>query len=107
MLILARVQQAQGQVFVAQQQLAALLDKMPVSLSLPHPSQEIQTAQARLALSVGDHITMQRWGPGRPPHHDFSQHIEEELLLIFWLRTQGNLQEADRNLELLFVATQN
>jgi hypothetical protein len=49
-LLLARVQQAQGQVFVAQQHLTALLDKLPVSL--PHLAQEIQTAQARLALSV-------------------------------------------------------
>src|SRR5713101_1211249 len=106
MLILARVQQAQGQVFVAQQQLAALLDKMPVSLSLPHLSQEIQTAQARLALSVGDHMTMQRWATGRSPHHDFSQDIEEELLLSRWLRTQGKLEEASRQLERLLVATQ-
>jgi ATP/maltotriose-dependent transcriptional regulator MalT len=104
MLILARVQQAQGQVFVAQQQLAALLDKMPVSL--PHLSQEIQTAQARLALSVGDHMTMQRWATGRSPHHDFSQDIEEELLLSRWLRTQGKLEEASRQLERLLVATQ-
>ena len=104
MLILARVQQAQGQVFVAQQQLAALLDKMPVSL--PYLSQEIQTAQARLALSIGDHMTMQRWATGRSPHHDFSQEIEEELLLSRWLRTQGKLEEASRQLERLLVATQ-
>jgi LuxR family maltose regulon positive regulatory protein len=104
MLILARVQQAQGQVFVAQQQLAALFDKIPVSL--PHLSQEIQTAQARLALSVGDHMTMQRWATGRSPHHDFSQDIEEELLLSRWLRTQGKLEEASRQLERLLVATQ-
>ena len=104
MLILARVQQAQGQVFVAQQHLAALLDKMPVSL--PYLSQEIQTAQARLALSIGDHMTMQRWATGRSPHHDFSQEIEEELLLSRWLRTQGKLEEASRQLERLLVATQ-
>jgi LuxR family maltose regulon positive regulatory protein len=104
MLILARVQQAQGQVFVAQQQLAVLLDKMPVSL--PHLSQEIQTAQARLALSVGDHITMQHWATRRSPHHDFSRDIEEELLLSRWLRTQGKLEEAYRQLQRLLVATQ-
>ncbi len=104
MLILARVQKAQGQVFVAQQQLAALLDKMPVSL--PHLSQEIQTARAQLALSVGDHMTMQRWATGRSPHHDFSQEIEEELLLSRWLRTQGKLEEASRQLGRLLVATQ-
>jgi len=104
MLILARVQQAQGQVFVTQQQLAALLDKMPVSL--PYLSQEIQTAQARLALSIGDHMTMQRWATGRSPHHDFSQEIEKELLLSRWLRTQGKLEEASRQLERLLVATQ-
>src|SRR5258708_21020833 len=103
MLILARVHQAQGQVFVAQQQLAALLDKMPVSL--PHLSQEIQTAQARLALSVGDHMTMQRWATGRKPYHDFSQDIEEELLVSRWLRTQGKLEEASSLLERLLVAT--
>ncbi len=104
MLILARVQQAQGQVSVAQQQLAALLDKMPVSL--PDLSQEIRTAQARLALSVGDHMTMQRWATGRSPHPDFSQDIEEELLLSRWLRTQGKLEEASRQLERLLIATQ-
>jgi LuxR family maltose regulon positive regulatory protein len=104
MLILARVEQAQGQVFVAQQQLAALLDKMPVSL--PHLAQEIQTAQARLALSVGDHMTMQRWATGRKPYHDFSQDIEEELLVSRWLRTQGKLEEASSLLERLLVATQ-
>jgi LuxR family transcriptional regulator, maltose regulon positive regulatory protein len=104
MLILARVQQAQGQVSVAQQQLAALLDKMPVSLL--HLSQEIRTAQARLALSAGDHMTMQRWATGRLPHPDFSQEIEEELLLSRWLRTQGKLEEASRQLERLLVATQ-
>jgi LuxR family maltose regulon positive regulatory protein len=104
MLILARVQQAQGQVFVAQQQLTALLDKIPVSL--PHLAQEIQTAQARLALSVGDHMTMQRWATGRSPHPDFSQEREEELLFSRWLRTQGKLEEASRQLERLLVATQ-
>src|SRR5260221_5864467 len=104
MLILVRVQQAQGQVFVAQQQLAALLDKIPVSL--PHLSQEIQTAQARLALSVGDHMTMERWATGRSPHDDVSQDIEEELLLSRWLRIQCKLEEASRQLERLFVATQ-
>ncbi len=103
-LIQARVQQAQGQVTAAKPRLAALLDKMPASL--PHLSQEIQTAQARLALAVGDHMTMQRWATGRKPHHDFSQELEEELLLTRWLRTQGKQEEAFRQLERLLVAAQ-
>lgn len=103
-LILARVQQAQGHVFVAQQQLAALLDKMPVSLS--HLAQEIQTAQARLALPIGDHMTMQRWATGRLPHPDFSQEREEALLVSRWLRIQGELEEASRQLERLLADAQ-
>lgn len=102
-LILARIQQAQGQIFVAQQQLAALLDKVPVSL--PDLAQEIQAAQARLSLSVGDHMTVQRWVTGRSPHHDFSQKIEEGLLVCRWLRTQGKLEEASGQLEHLLAVT--
>ena len=103
-LILARVQQAQGQPIVAQQQLAALLDRMPVSSN--HLSREIQTAQARLALSVGDHLTAQRWATGHSPHHDFSQQIEEEVLLSRWLRAQGKLEDASRQLERSLATTQ-
>jgi len=103
MLILTRVQQAQGQVFVAQQQLAALLDRTPVSL--PQLAQEIQTAQARLALSVGDQVIMQRWATGRSPHPNFSRKIEEELLVSRWLRIQDKLEEASSRLEPLLVAT--
>jgi LuxR family transcriptional regulator, maltose regulon positive regulatory protein len=102
-LILARIQQAQGQIFVAQQQLAALLDKVPVSL--PDLAQEIQAAQAQLALCVGDHMTVQRWAAGRSPHHDFSQKIEEGLLVCRWLRTQGKLGEASDQLEHLLAVT--
>jgi LuxR family maltose regulon positive regulatory protein len=98
------VQQAQGQVFVAQQHLTALLDTIPVSL--PLLAQEIQTALARLALSAGDQITMQRWVTGHTPHQDFSQEIEEELLVSRWLRTQGKLDEASRQLERLLATAQ-
>lgn len=102
-LILARIQQAQGQIFVAQQQLAALLDKVPVSL--PDLAQEIQAAQAQLALCVGDHMTVQRWATGRSPHHDFSRNIEEGLLVCRWLRTQGKLEEASGQLEHLLAVS--
>ena len=103
-LILARVQQALGQALVAQQQLAALLDKVP--LSLPLLLQEVQTAQARLALSTGDQITIHRWATGRKPPHNFSQEIEEELLISRWLRSQGKLEEASLQLGRLLLATQ-
>ncbi|GHO80554.1 HTH-type transcriptional regulator MalT [Ktedonobacter sp. SOSP1-85] len=103
-LILARVQQAQGQAVVAQQQLAALLDKIP--LSLPLLLQEVQTAQARLALSAGDQITIHRWATGRKPQHNFSQAIEEDLLVARWLRSQGKLEEASHQLKNLLLATQ-
>jgi len=102
-LILARVQYAQDQTLVAQQQLADLLEKVPSSL--PNLLQEVQAAQARLALAVGDHVTVQRWATGREPQPDFSQEIEEELLLIRWLRAQGKLEEASCQLERLLSAT--
>ena len=103
-LILARVQQVQGQVLVAQQQLVVLLERMPASL--PYLAQEIQAAQAYLALSVGDQITMQRWATGHSPHPNFSRGIEEELLVCRWLRIQDKLEEASRQLEPLLIATQ-
>ena len=103
-LILARVQQAQGQILVAQQQLALLLDK--VLVGLPHLSQEIQTAQARLALANGDYMTVQRWATTRKPPHDLSQEIEEELLASRWARTQDKREEAPSRLEGLLVTIQ-
>jgi LuxR family transcriptional regulator, maltose regulon positive regulatory protein len=106
-LIQVRVQQAQSQVTAARQQLATLLDRIPASLS--HLSQEIQATQARLALATGDHMTMQRWATGRsahPPHPDFSQQLEEELLLTRWLRIQGKHEEAAHQLERLLATAQ-
>ncbi|HZR38882.1 MAG TPA: LuxR C-terminal-related transcriptional regulator, partial [Ktedonobacteraceae bacterium] len=103
-IILARVQQAQGQSFVAQQSLSAFLEKIPVSL--PYLSQEIQTAQARLALSLDDQVTVQRWVTSRTPRSDFSQESEEELLVSRWLRVQGKLEEASRQLERLLEVAQ-
>jgi LuxR family maltose regulon positive regulatory protein len=99
MLLQVRVQQTQGQITEAQQRLAALLDKMPA-----HLTQEIQTAQARLALVAEDHMTMQRWATGRKPHPDYSQRLEEELLLTRWLRVQDKQEEALRQLERLLAA---
>ena len=99
-LILARVQQAQGQVFVAQQQLATLLRKLPISSYL---SQAVQAGQARLALALDDHMAVQRWATGRSPQPDFAQEKEDELLVSRWLRIQGKLEEASRQLEPLFV----
>jgi LuxR family maltose regulon positive regulatory protein len=101
---LARIQQAQSQIFVAQQQLADLLERTPASQS--QLVQDIQTAQARLALSVGDHMTIQRWATGRLSPPDFSRQREEELLVIRWLRIQGELEEASRQLESLLAAIQ-
>jgi LuxR family maltose regulon positive regulatory protein len=103
-LILARVQQAQGEAVVAQQQLAALLEKIPVSS--PHLAQEVQTAQASLALSIGDQMVVQRWATGRAPHPDFARESEAELLVCRWLRVQGKLEEASQRLERL-LATAN
>jgi LuxR family maltose regulon positive regulatory protein len=102
-LLLTRIQQAQGQVIAAQQQLAALLARLPAFSS--QLSEEIQTAQARLALAVGDHMTMQRWVTGRQQHNLPSQEAEE-LLLARWLRTQDKHEEAFRLLERLLVAAQ-
>lgn len=96
-LILARIQQAQG---VAQQQLTALLEKIPPSLS--HLTHEIQAAQACLALSSGDIVTRL---PDRLPHTNFSQEMDEELLFSRWLRAQGKLEEASHQLERLLTVT--
>ncbi|QBD76829.1 hypothetical protein EPA93_12770 [Ktedonosporobacter rubrisoli] len=103
-LLQARILQAQGQDFVAQQQLSALLDR--TFASLPHLAQEIKAAQAHLALSTGEHITMQLWAASRLPHPTFSQEIGEKLLISRWLRAQGKLDEAAHQLELLLAATQ-
>ncbi len=48
---------------------------------------------------------MQRWVTGHTPHQDFSQEREEELLVSRWLRTQGKLDEASRQLERLLATT--
>jgi len=96
-LIQARILQAQGQASTAQQRLAALLDRIPASLS--SLSQEIQAAQARLALAVGDHMTLQRWATGRKPLDNFSLQVEDTLLLARWLRIQGKPEEALQQLE--------
>lgn len=102
MLILARVWQAQGQVFVAQQQLTALLDRIPASLF--YLSQEVQTALAHLALTSGDHISAHRWVTAHMA--DCSQGGEEGLLVCRWLRIQGRLEEAAGHLERLLDAAQ-
>ncbi len=98
-LILARVQQARGEAVVAQQQLVTLLEKIPISA--PQLVQEVQTAQAALALPTGDQMFVQRWVAGRAPHPDFSQESEAELLVCRWLRIQGRLEEAAPRLERL------
>lgn len=103
LLVRARVQQAQGQVVVAQQQLADLLERVPASQS--QLVQDIQTAQARLALSVGDHMSLQHWALLRTPRADFAQRTEEELLQARWLRVQGKEEEAYQRLEQILLAT--
>ena len=103
LLVLARVQQAQGQVFVAQQQLADLLERIPASQS--ELVQDIQTAQARLALGIGDHATLQHWALLRTPHADFAQRAEQDLLQARWLRIQGKEEEAYHRLEQILLAT--
>ncbi|GCE08443.1 LuxR C-terminal-related transcriptional regulator [Dictyobacter aurantiacus] len=101
LLVLARVQQAQGQVFVAQQQLAELLERIPASQA--QLVQDIQTAQARLALSIGDHMTLQHWALLRTPHPDFAQRAEANLLQTRWLRIQGKEEEAQHQLEQIIL----
>ncbi|MBV9231357.1 MAG: hypothetical protein JOZ18_18745, partial [Chloroflexi bacterium] len=103
LLSLSRIQHAQGQLFVAQQQLADLLERIPASQS--QLVLDIQTAQARLALSAGDHLTLQHWALLRTPHTDFTQRTEEDLLLARWLRTQGKEEEAHQQLEQILLAT--
>ncbi|HEX4204428.1 MAG TPA: LuxR C-terminal-related transcriptional regulator, partial [Ktedonobacteraceae bacterium] len=101
LLMLARVQQAQSNVVVAQQQLTALLEQIPASQS--ELVQDIQTAQACLALSTGDHMTLQRWAATRALRFDFAQRSEEDLLLARWLRSQGKEEDAYHQLEQLLL----
>jgi LuxR family maltose regulon positive regulatory protein len=101
LLVLARVQQAQGNDLVAQQQLATLLEQIPASQS--ELVQDIQTAQVRLALSTGDHMTLQRWAATRTLRPDFAQRSEEDLLLARWLRSQGKEVDAYHQLERLLL----
>lgn len=99
-LIQARVLQVQGLMTEAQQRLAALFERIsPIS---PQLAQEIQTAQAALALATGDHMTMQRWISSRQPRHA----LEEELLLARWLRIQGQPEKALPQLERLLATAQ-
>ncbi|HET8845657.1 MAG TPA: LuxR C-terminal-related transcriptional regulator, partial [Ktedonobacteraceae bacterium] len=100
-LIQARVQQAQGQIATAEQQLATLLERLPASLSFRE--QEIQAALAHLALTRGDHMTVQRWASEYISRHNSSQNSAEGLLLARWLRVQGKLEEASRQLEDLLI----
>jgi LuxR family maltose regulon positive regulatory protein len=104
-LILARIQLAREESVVAQQQLASLLEKIPVSS--PDLVQEVQTAQASLALSIGDQMIVQRWATGRTSHLDFSQESEAELLVCRWLRVQGKLEEALQQLERLLTTSRS
>lgn len=103
LLVLARVQQAQRQIVVAQQHLANLLERIPVSQS--QLVQDIQTAQARLALSVGDYVTVQHWTLLRTPAASVAQRTEEDLLQARWLRIQGKEEEAYHQLEQILLAT--
>jgi LuxR family maltose regulon positive regulatory protein len=103
LLVLARVQQAQGQVFVAQQQLTDLLERIPASQS--QLVRDIQIAQAHLALSIGDHVTLQNWATRRTLQTDFAQRTEEDLLQARWLRIQGKEEEAYHHLEQILLAT--
>ncbi len=103
LLVLARLQQARGQV-VAQQHLADLLERILVSQS--QLVQDIQTAQARLALSVGDYVTVQHWALLRRPAASIAQRTEEDLLQTRWLRIQGKEEEAYNQLEQILFATQ-
>lgn len=104
LIVLARVQQACNQIFVAQQNLADLLEHIPASQD--QLLRDIQAAQACLALSTGDHETLQHWALLRVPHADFARRSEEDLLQARWLRIQGKEEEAYHLLEQILFATQ-
>ncbi|MBO0789484.1 MAG: hypothetical protein J2P36_00835 [Ktedonobacteraceae bacterium] len=103
-LLLARIQQAQGNTGVAQQQLSDLLERLPASQS--QLVQDIRAVRAALALLAGDHLTVQQWAFLHTPPADFARRAEEEVLLARWLRTQGKEAEATHQLERLLLATQ-
>jgi LuxR family maltose regulon positive regulatory protein len=136
-LMLTRIQLAQGQTTAAQQRLAALLSR--ISASLPHDAPQlyhaILTMQARVALTVGDLATVQRWVNDRNRRKEAgycmncgatrcerrengcNQHREvqpifsydyeqEELLVARWLHAQGKHEEALCMLERLLDVAQ-
>ncbi len=100
-LVLARVQHARGYAEQANLQLAEL-----VARARGHPSpllyQEILFWQARLHLVSGDLTTVQRWMNQRPIDNDMlplPMLIQEDLLVVRWLVTRGDMQEAQQLLK--------
>lgn len=103
-ILLARIQHAQGEVGVAQQGLAALLDAIPITQALL--SSTLQTAQASLALAGGEQLTVYRWATHFESQPLDRQPGEDVLLFCRWLRVQGKGEEAAHHLEQLREASQ-
>ncbi|GCE30033.1 LuxR family transcriptional regulator [Dictyobacter alpinus] len=104
LLLLARIQQAQGDTGVAQQRLTDLLERVPAFQN--QLVQDIRTAQASLALLAGDYLTVQQWIFLHTPPADFTRRVEDDVLQARWLRIQGEEAEATHQLEQLLLATQ-
>lgn len=98
-ILLARIQHAQGEVGVAQQQLAALLNTVPITMA-PFVT-ALQTAQASLALAGGEQLTVYRWVTRCESQPLDKQPGEDVLLYCRWLRVQGRVEEAASYLERL------
>jgi LuxR family maltose regulon positive regulatory protein len=98
-LILAEIERAQGGGPAAQQRLQALLAQVSTG-SMPHASllsQQIQAAQARCSLAVGDLVEAERWfttrlspGVGMPRLHQ----EQADLLVARLLVARGQTREA-------------
>jgi LuxR family maltose regulon positive regulatory protein len=101
MLILARIEQARGQIPEAQQRCVAQLVSLPAMLPLrAQLVREIQWMQARLALAQGDNIALERWWASRMESEEISR-LHQDREMVLWGRWQMKLGRAEEVLEML------
>lgn len=98
-LLLARIEHIRGQKAAAQQRCIALLARLSTQKTqmLYWFSRMVQAMLARLALAVGDHVTVQRWMNGRDQDERELPPLlceREAMVEIRWLLVQEKAQEA-------------
>jgi LuxR family maltose regulon positive regulatory protein len=98
-LLLARIEHIRGQKAAAQQRCIALLARLSTQKTqmLYWFSRMVQAMLARLALAVGDHVTVQRWMNGRDQDERELPPLlceREAMVEIRWLLVQEKALEA-------------